>query len=326
MTHESAAGDRLWENLPQRKWDLTTIGGLAIDLILPISSLPLETGKHQHSEWTKWEAGGISNTLVMGVRLGLKTSAVGALGDDVAGQLVAEILAAEGIDLNGTVFAPNQTTPLSVNVVAKNGEHVFAGGWTLSQPVPFRTSWLTAMEEATVLFTTGYALVPDALEGAENTLKCMQHAQAHGGLVCLDLGPEEYWSDLVDPALANTGVLLATESEICAWSKQEDAIAAAQNLLATGPSLIVIKTGPHGCQIVTDQELVICPGFKVKVVDTIGAGDAFAAGFIAAMLQNQSLYDAGMMANAVGAAAVTHMGTGSLLPQKDEVEALLRQL
>ncbi len=325
MTQAPAAGDRLWESLPQRKWDLTTIGGLAMDLILPISSLPLEAGKHQHSAWTQWEAGGTGNTLIMGVRLGLKTSAIGALGDDVAGQLVADILETEGIDLQGTLFAPNQTTPLSVNVVAQNGEHVFAGGWTLSQPISFQSSWLTAMEEATVLFTTGYALTPDALEGAANTLTCMRHAQAHGGLICLDLGPEAYWSDLVAPAITTTDVLLATEEEICAWSQQADSMAAAQALLEAGPSLVVTKTGPRGCQIVSALERWECPGFNVEVVDTIGAGDSFAAGFIAALLQGQSLHDAGMMANAVGAAAVTHMGTGSLLPYKDEVEALLHR-
>ncbi len=325
MTRDTAAGHRPWESLPRRKWDLTTIGGLAMDLILPIPSLPLEAGKHQHSAWTKWEAGGTGNTLIMGVRLGLKTSAVGALGDDAAGRLVADILETEGVDLQGTLCVPNQTTPLSVNVVAENGEHVFAGGWTLSRPIPFQTAWLTAMEEATVLFTTGYALTPDALEGAENTLTCMRHAQVHGGLVCLDLGPEEYWSSLVAPAIAATDVLLATEDEICAWSKQADSIAAAQALLTAGPSLIVVKTGPRGCQIVSAQEQLACPGFSVKVVDTIGAGDSFAAGFIAALLRGRSLYDAGTTANAVGAAAVTHMGTGSLLPSKDEVEALLRK-
>ncbi len=324
MTHDTMPRERPWENLPRRKWDLTTIGGLAMDLILPITSLPLEAGKHQHADWTRWEAGGSSNTLIMSVRLGLKTSSIGALGDDRAGQLVADILTVEGVDLQGVLFAPDQTTPLSVNVVAENGEHVFAGGWTLSHPVPFQASWLTTLEETTVVFATGYALTPKALEGAESALTCMRHAQAHGGLVCLDLGPEEYWSDLVAPAIAATDMLLATEEEICAWSKQADSLAAAQALLAAGPALVVVKTGPRGCQIVSVQEQWTCPGFKVDLVDPIGAGDSFAAGFVAALLQGQSLHDAGMMANAVGAAAVTHMGTGSLLPHRDEIEALLR--
>ncbi len=326
MNSDIGPVERPWECLPQRKWELTTIGGMALDLILPIQSLPLETEKHQHSDWTKWEAGGMGNTLIMGARLGLRISAIGALGDDVAGQIVVDILKSEGIDLEGVVIAANQHTPLSVNVVAKNAEHVFAGGWTLSQPVSIESSWLTAMEEASVLFVSGYALAPNALIGAENSLKCMGHAKAHGRLVCLDLGPSEYWSALVEPSLNFTDVLLATETEICDWAKQDDAIAAGRKVLASGGiSLIVIKTGPRGCQILTRNEQLNCPGFEVEVVDTIGAGDAFAAGFIAALLQGKSLHDAGMYANAVGAAAVTHMGTGSLLPQREEVEALLRR-
>ncbi len=326
MTPRNSGTDRPWERLPHRRWELTTIGGLAMDLILPIQSLPLETEKHQHSDWTKWEAGGTSNTLIVGARLGLRIAAIGAVGDDVAGRIVVDILAAEGVDLRDTLIAPNQNTPLSVNVVAKNGEHVFAGGWTHSRPVDFEESWLTAMEEAAVLFATGYALAPNALIGAENTLKCMRHAQAEGGLVCLDLGPAEYWSDLVEPSLDYTDVLLATEREICDWEEQDNAIAAGHQLLSTGRlSLIVIKTGPRGCQILTRQEHLVCPGFQVEVLDTIGAGDSFAAGFIAALHQGKTLYDAGIFANAVGAAAVSHMGTGSLLPHKEEIEALLRR-
>ena len=57
--------------------------------------------------------------------------------------------------------------------------------------------------------------------------------------------------------------------------------------------------------------------------DTVGAGDAFAAGFMAAEAAGCSLYEAGMIANAVGAATVTEVGTGRLLPQRDQVAELL---
>ena len=313
-----------WNEIPPRKWDLLTLGGLVCDLILPISNFPIDAGQYQRALWTKWEAGGSANTLIAGARLGLKTCSIGTLGDDPGGQIVLGILEDEGVNLEAVFVSPSQPTPQAVNIVASNSDHAFAGGGTSGQPIPFQESWLPIIEKSASLFITGYCLVPGALEGAENNLAYMQYARSKGNLVCFDLGPKEYWSDLIEPALAVTDILLSTEEEFLDWTGQKDKITSARSFLKSGPTMVVTKTGPSGCLVLTEQEQAICPGFEVNVIDTIGAGDAFAAGFIAGLLQGQSLYEAGMLANAVGAATVTHMGTGSLLPQRDEIDELFR--
>lgn len=317
------SGRQPWKNLPPSKWDLVTLGGLVCDLILPISTFPIEAGQYQRALWTRWEAGGSANTLIAAARLGLETCSIGTMGDDAGGHVILGTLEEEGVGLEGVKVSTSQSTPQAVNFVAKSGEHAFAGGGTSGEPIPFQQPWLSIIEKSASMFVTGYCLVPGALEGAENNLAYMQHARSNGSLVCFDLGPKEYWSELIEPALAATDILLSTEEEFYDWTGVDDKFNSARSFLNSGPTMVVTKTGPDGCLVVTEEEQLICPGFAVEVIDTIGAGDAFAAGFVAALIEGKPLYEAAMLANAVGAATVTHMGTGSLLPQRSEIDALL---
>lgn len=310
---------------PARQWHLVTLGDLVLDLVVPIPSLPLEAGQHQRAAWKSWEAGGTSNTLIMASRLGLRTVAVGAMGQDHEGRLVADILTREGVALEGLVFREDQATPTAIVIVDEAGHHVFVG--TLD-PVPalaFQPVWQSIVHRSATLFTTGYAMHPSALFGPDNTLRCMQEARHSGCRIYMDLGPPAF---IVEPervaaAVALADVLLATEDEICHWMQEPDPLRAARAILANGPEMVVAKAGAAGCRIVTAQTVTACPGFPVEARDTAGAGDAFAAGFIAACLEARPWAEAGMIANAVGATSVMRVGTGSLLPSQADVEALL---
>ena len=309
-----------------QSWDLVAVGGLVLDLIVPIPALPIEAGKHQLSDWTKWEAGGDANTLIMGARLGLNVTAISALGLDAPGRRVADILHAEGVDVTGTLFLEDQETPTAIVIVDQAGDHVFVGGWGQAAPLPLQAEWLSIVRRSAALFTTGYALVPTSLIGPATTIRCLQEAKTRRCPSYLDLGPPEYLSEpeRVAQAIALSDVLLATSEEMRQWSRKADPVQAAQSVLATGPRAVVLKDGAQGCRIVTQRAVIACPGFAVDAIDTVGAGDAFAAGLIASRLQGLDWYEAGRFANAVGAAAVMRIGTGSLLPTRDDVEAILK--
>lgn len=77
--------------------------------------------------------------------------------------------------------------------------------------------------------------------------------------------------------------------------------------------------------MVTTEQTIACPSFEVAVRDTAGAGDAFAAGLISAYLRGDSHERMGAIANAVGAATVAKLGTGTALPSKEDVNRLLVQ-
>lgn len=312
-------------SIRQSPLHLVTLGDLVADLIVPVASLPIEAGQHQRADWMRLEAGGTSNTLVMAVRLGLKTVVIGAMGNDHAGHHVMSILQGEHVQLDGLILVENQKTPTSLVLVDRRGDHVFVGALDAATPIPFQANWPSILLRARALFTTGYAMHPLALFGPDNNLQCMTIARSGGCRIFMDLGPSAFIDDpeRVAEALALSDVVLATAEELCQWTDLADPVQAAHRIRATGPDTVVVKTGPDGCIIVKARKEVICPGFQVEFRDSVGAGDAFAAGYIAAVLAGRDDGAAGRTANAVGAAAVTRVGTGSLLPARKEVAALL---
>ena len=87
----------------------------------------------------------------------------------------------------------------------------------------------------------------------------------------------------------------------------------------------MLKRGADGCHLLGRELDYACPGFSVPVVDTIGAGDAFAAAYIWAELQGHSPLECGTIGNAAGAASVMKAGAGRNAPARAEIQALLDQ-
>jgi ribokinase len=96
-----------------------------------------------------------------------------------------------------------------------------------------------------------------------------------------------------------------------------------RRLRALGPRAVVVTLGAEGCLIVSDEGTTRVPGFKVPIVDTTAAGDAFVGGLATALLRGATLPGAVRYANACGALAATKAGAQPSLPQKAEVEQLL---
>jgi 5-dehydro-2-deoxygluconokinase len=88
---------------------------------------------------------------------------------------------------------------------------------------------------------------------------------------------------------------------------------------------IVLKRGPRGSEVISDAERVVVPGFPVEVLDTVGAGDAFASGLIWSRLQGKSWYESCRFGNACGALVVTRHGCAVALPNRADVIEFARE-
>jgi ribokinase len=119
-----------------------------------------------------------------------------------------------------------------------------------------------------------------------------------------------------------TNILLPNRLGALELSKEENVNAAAKKLLQFGPEVVVITLGERGCLVVTENDQFRVPAFKIKVVDTTGAGDAFNAGFIVALHRKKKLKEAAQFANAVAALKCTKLGAQSS-PTLKEVKAFL---
>jgi ribokinase len=94
-------------------------------------------------------------------------------------------------------------------------------------------------------------------------------------------------------------------------------------MTSSGLMMAAISCGSNGCVVLDRNEIHHIPGFKVDVVDTTGAGDAFAAGIALGIIERRSLRETGLIGNAMGALSIRALGARAGLPTRDELDALL---
>lgn len=101
---------------------------------------------------------------------------------------------------------------------------------------------------------------------------------------------------------------------------KENADRAADWFFAKGVQNVLITLGGRGVYIATPEKREIIPAYKVKAIDTTGAGDAFNGGLVAALAEGKDIWEAARFANALAAVAVQRLGTTPAMPTREEIE------
>lgn len=305
------------------KSDLIVVGDLVADLIIPIERLPLFPLQHGWAEGMFVEPGGAGNVLVAARRMNLATLTLGAIGPDRYGSEMLTMLADEGVIVEHVAICAERTTVVCIVLTDQQGQHVYLGMKDKLGHWPFLAAWHTLIRQTRALFVDGYT-VRDVLR-PEDLLAACATARSAGIPIFFDPGPSIAFipPDLCARVLAETDVLLLTDEEAALLCGDLGGQSVMQALLARGPTTIVLKHGAAGCSVGTAQGTASYPGVPVSMVDTVGAGDSFAAAFIAGWLRGGTLDDCAMLANAMGALTVTQRGAGTRIPARERLLELL---
>ena len=128
----------------------------------------------------------------------------------------------------------------------------------------------------------------------------------------------------LEPCLPHVDILFMNEDEARMVTGSSDPAVAAKMVLRKVAGTAVMKLGSRGCAIYTGDGKIVCPGFDVDVLDTTGAGDRFAAGYLAALSRGATWPEAGAYANAVAAQSVQKIGAVAGLRSHSETETWIR--
>lgn len=303
---------------------LVSVGDLVLDLVVD-ARLPLQAEGHQTAKTLQFEAGGACTTILAARRMGLDVSALGTVGDDLQGRMLLDILKEAKVDSSALAIprASTTTTVLALTDRAR-GEHVFLGNYGAGAPIDFSPTAGAQLAGSDAVFIPGYTLVEARLSGL--VAGVFDWLAANDSRLYFDAGPfsNQLTSAQVDQVLTLSHTLLLTEDEIPCVAAGERGLDACRRLCLRYPQLtIVLKRGQAGCHILSRAVDLACPGFAVEVIDTVGAGDAFAGAYIWADLNGYSPPECGTIANAMGAASVTRAGAGRNVPSGAEVQSLL---
>ena len=132
--------------------------------------------------------------------------------------------------------------------------------------------------------------------------------------------------DDIAGALQYVDYFFPNYDEACLMTGEKDEAKVADKLFSYGIKNVVMKIGTRGCYIRNKDGVMIVPACKgITAVDTIGAGDNFASGFIAALLQGKDIKGCGEYANCTAAIAVQHPGATSGVQNRQMVEDMLKK-
>ncbi|MFI1965833.1 sugar kinase [Streptomyces pathocidini] len=286
-------------------------------------------------------AGAESNVAIGLARLGHEVRWAGAVGDDEAGQLVLRTLRAEGVDVSGASLDPEAPTGLLLfepRLPELTRVHYYRAGSAGSRLTPEAVECAFAARPPHVLHLTGItpALGPSAREACEQAL---QLAEEHGTFICLDINfRSRLWStreaaEVMRAWAPRVDALIASDDELPlavppGSEGQENAMA--ETLLKLGVGEVVVKLGAAGARVHPGSEGGECgplhrPARAVRAVDPVGAGDAFGAGYLSALLDGEPAEARLDRAITTGAFAVTTPGDWEGAPTRAELPLLTAQ-
>ena len=289
------------------------VGDANVDL-----EIRLPTGgvaPHANPDPRLFGGGSAANTAAALARLGGACSFVGTVGDDSYGRFAVQSLADAGVNTRWIGTVPDQPTVMVVTVLTPDANrliyvwppHGGAHAELRSGPAA------EALDGAAWLHVSGICL--RVSPARETILEAMKKAQLRGITVSLDLNLRlENWGwggdfrQTIMTAVDRADVVMGdANDEIVPLGACQDPIEASTHL-AGDERLVVARMGAAGALACSKEGIVEGPGYAVDVVDTVGAGDAFNAGFIAACMRQSDTTTALRWGNAVGAITVSRAG------------------
>ena len=244
---------------------VVTLGDLLLDVIVRLDE-PLATGADANAETRTATGGQAANVAAWVAALGGESRCVARRGDDAAGGWVGADVAARGVDLVGPVEG---RTGVVVSLVASGGERTMAsdrGTATLLEPADLDPDWFAC----DCLHISGYALLASPIDAA--AVGAVDLARAHDAQVSIDLSA---WTRIRAHGAARFRAQLDALAPDIVFGNAEEW----DELGAVGATRIV-KRGAAGFDVVRGDAVERCQARDVSVVDTTGAGDALAAGFL----------------------------------------------
>jgi 2-dehydro-3-deoxygluconokinase len=294
-----------------------------------VLGVPPRPGRLRHATSLELKIGGAESNLAIALsRLGLSAGWAGCLGDDEPGQLVLDRIRAEGVDTSQVRRRNERPTGLYLREQIGTDVRVYY----YRQGSAASTMQRDALDPgylggAKFVHLTGItpALSKDC---RAFILWAAREARASGARVSFDVNyRSKLWGtaearEFVEEILPDVYLLLAGDEEARAlWGRDDEGLA--RELAGGGPEEVVIKKGGTGSMAFLEGGILEHPAFEVAEVDPVGAGDAFAAGYLAGHLWELPAEERLRAANAMGALSVATLGDYEGLPDEDELRAFL---
>jgi 5-dehydro-2-deoxygluconokinase len=309
-------------------FDVLTMGRIGVDVY------PLQVGVSLREVQTfgKYLGGSPTNVAVAAARYGRRSAVITRTGQDPFGEYLHDALRGFGVDDRFVTAVPGLPTPVTFcEIFPPDNFPLYFYRFPKAPDLEIRPKELDleAIRSARVFWVTVTGLSQEPSRSA--TLRALE-ARAKAGITVLDLDYRPmFWPSReearrwVQRALEHVTVAVGNLDECDTAVGEREPRAAAQALRDRGVEVVVVKQGPKGVLARDDTTEVEVPPVPVKVVNGLGAGDAFGGALCHGLLAGWELERLMRFCNAAGALVASRLACADAMPDAAEVEALLEE-
>jgi len=277
-------------------------GALNCDRIFRVDDLALPGREIGVVSTTKQPGGSAANTTVGLARLGVRTGFLGTVGNDIEGSQLLDDLQREGVDVRGITISDGNTGSALIFVDSRGERAIYV---LPSVNDEFFTANHDYAEQAEILHVSSFM----GIDQFRMQISYVRHLRRSRTKISFSPGSiyATIGLDQLKPLIERTFVLFLNKEEaqrLTGSSRVEDAAA----LLDFGTKIIAVTLGDAGSYVVTRSESVYAAPYESQIADTVGAGDAFAAGFLFGQLTGKDLHESGLYGNFMASRSVAQLG------------------
>lgn len=269
--------------------------------------------------------GSESNVAIAAARLGAKATWIGRVGDDAFGRRIVRAIRGEGVEVVATVD-PNAPTALMLKDRPARGRTrvVYYRAGNAGSRLTLEDVPAGSISSAKIFHFTGISLaVSEVL--ARTVLNAARAAKAAGATISFDVNHRSrLWTEDTArvaylQAFAMADIVFAGDDEAAIAVGPGATADLASRIAAYGPGEVIIKLGERGAYALEGDKRCEQDAFRVEVADTVGAGDAFVAGYLAERLEGRELAERMRTAAAAGACACRGDGDWEMMPTRRDI-------
>lgn len=308
-----------------KRFDIICIGVVLVDLPLgPVDEGIFRRETTMVGKIGLTTGGDAFNESIVLARLGKRPALIGQIGQDMLGDIIVRKCEEEGVDHSRLRVDPDAETRINVVVIGKDGQRHFIKTQNTGS-LSFRPEDIDYgfIKEARAVSLA--SIFCSKLRDPDTILRILKTAKENGAATFADMVPMTGGETLGDitEVLPWLDYFLPNLEEAAMLTGLSDPDEMADRLLRLGIKNVVIKLGKDGCLFKSNGKRIMSPAFPVNAVDTTGAGDNFAAGFIAAVLDGMEPEDCCSFANAVAAVSTESFGAVGGVKNRLQIEAFL---
>lgn len=296
----------------KNKLDCLGLGIIPLDILLEVDEFP-ELGEKRNASAMVMQGGGpVPNTMIGLTRLGLKTAVIAAVGDDLVGRLSREELARERVDTSLLITKKAKSDLAAGFVEQQSGRRTI---------VLYRKLTVRPRDLVTARLPIPRLVHLDGRDVAA-CVKLARWARTVGAIVSFDIGSLR---NEIAPLLPLVDQLIVADAFALPYTRTRSARAAIKKLANYCPGTIIVTEGTNGQLACENGDWTRGPAFRVPVVDTTGAGDAFHTGYLYGLLHGWPMVRRLRYGAAVAALKCASMGARAGLPSQHTVDQFLKR-